>query len=132
MLVHQYFEHTRKDGASVGFDTFIDNQGYSFIKIGENLAMGDFSTSAEVVNAWMKSSAHKKNILDTTYKDIGTTVSRGAMNGKSVLLITQHFGNPRSSCPAISQSTKNSVDTFKQQIIALQATINEAQKHACI
>ena len=128
MFTHQYFNHTRAGNPPVGFDSFIDDQSYSFIKIGENLAMGDFSSSAEIVNAWMKSPAHKKNILDPIYRDIGVTATFGTMNGKEVYLITQHFGDPRSSCPSINATTKEAIDTLKKQITELQATINEKQQ----
>jgi uncharacterized protein YkwD len=128
MFVHQYFNHTRSGNPPVGFDQFIDDQNYSFIKIGENLAMGDFSSSAEIVNAWMKSPTHKKNILDAIYHDIGVTATLGTMNGKEVYLITQHFGDPRSSCPSINATTKEAIDTLKKHITELQVTINDKQQ----
>lgn len=128
MFSYQYFNHTRSGNPPVGFDRFIDDQNYSFIKIGENLAMGDFGTSAEIVNAWMKSPAHKKNILDSTYREIGVTATKGVMNGKEVYLITQHFGNPRSSCPSINSATKEAIDTLKKSIADLQKTINDKQR----
>ncbi|MEI8223737.1 MAG: CAP domain-containing protein [bacterium] len=128
MFVHQYFNHTRAANPPIGFDRFIDDQNYTFIKIGENLAMGDFSSSAEIVNAWMKSPAHKKNILDPIYRDIGVTATLGTMNGKEVYLITQHFGDPRSSCPSINATTKEAIDALKNHITELQTTINEKQQ----
>jgi uncharacterized protein YkwD len=39
MFKYQYFDHTRPHNG-LGFDNFIDNQNYDFIKIGENLALG--------------------------------------------------------------------------------------------
>ena len=43
---------------------------YKYIYVGENLAM-NFNTSNSVHNALMQSLTHKKNILNTQYKDIG-------------------------------------------------------------
>lgn len=128
MFAFHYFEHTRKTPSLVGFDTFIDQEKYSFIKIGENLAMGDFSSSAEIVAAWMKSPAHRKNILDSNYKEIGVSVQYGTMNTKEVLLATQHFGNPRSSCPTVSQSSQEAIGTLKTTITQLQEAIGTQQK----
>ncbi len=128
MFTHQYFSHSRDSTPPVGFDFFIDEQRYSFIKIGENLAMGDFSTSAEVVTAWMNSPSHRKNIMDTLYHEIGVGVTSGVMNGKETLLITQHFGDPRDRCPTISVSTKASIETLKKDILELQTIIGEEQQ----
>lgn len=128
MVTHQYFNHVRDGSPPVGFDTFIDAQNYEFIKIGENLAMGDFSTSAEVVTAWMKSSSHRKNILDPIYHNIGVHIRKGTIDGRMVTLITQHFGDPRSSCPTVNTETKKAIDTLRSRITELQNTINEEQK----
>lgn len=128
MFAFQYFDHTRKSNPSTGFDTFIDQEKYSFIKIGENLAMGDFSSSAEIVTAWMKSPAHRKNILDPNYKEIGVSVQYGTMNSKEVLLATQHFGNPRSSCPTVSQSSQEAIGGLKTTVVQLQEAIATQQK----
>jgi uncharacterized protein YkwD len=128
MIQYQYFNHTRKTNPPIGFDSFIDNEKYDFIKIGENLAMGDFSTSPEVVTAWMKSPNHKKNILDPLYSEIGIAVTLGTMNGKEVILITQHFGDPRNSCPTVNDSTREAIDILKSKIQIIQERINTEQK----
>lgn len=122
MLLFHYFDHTQP-GSTIGFDHFIDDQKYEFIKVGENLAMGDFSTSKEVVDAWMKSPAHKKNILDTTYTEIGVSVKRGTMQGKEVVIITEHFGKPRKSCPTIDDSIKTAISDLSEEIKKIDASI---------
>lgn len=128
MVTHQYFNHVRSGNPSVSFDTFISAQNYEFIKIGENLAMGDFSTSAEVVTTWMKSPSHRKNILDPIYHNIGVHIRKGTIDGRMVTLITQHFGDPRSSCPTVNAKTKKTIDAFSDKITELQNTINKDQK----
>ncbi len=128
MLTYQYFDHSRRTTPPVGFDTFIDNQNYEFIKIGENLAKGDFSTSVEVVSAWMRSPSHRRNILDPIYHDIGVHIKNGVMDDRNVTLITQHLGDPKSSCPTVNSATKQAIDTLRNQISNLQETINSEQK----
>lgn len=125
MVRHQYFEHNRRSGGSepVGFDTFIDHQGYSFIKIGENLAMGNFATSREVVTAWMNSPTHKKNILDPQYREIGVAVKKATMDDKETFLFTQHFGNPRTSCPPVNESSKQTIEDLRSSVLNLQQEI---------
>ena len=126
MLLYQYFDHTQP-GSTIGFDHFIDDQNYTFIKVGENLAMGDFSTSKEVVDAWMKSPTHRANILDTTYTEIGVSIQEGTIKGKQVVMITQHFGKPRKSCPSIDQSLKTSIGTLTDSIKKVQDEISQKQ-----
>ena len=126
MLAYQYFEHTRPN-SSVGFDSFIKDQNYQYAKIGENLAMGDFTTSKEVVDAWMASPPHKKNILDVVYQNIGISINIGSMNGQQTVLITQHFGEPIQNCPAIDTTLKSTIATLNDQALALQKTIDSKQ-----
>ncbi len=129
MLDYQYFNHSKTTTPQpVGFDTFIDAQDYQFIKIGENLAKGDFVTSAEVVTAWMNSTTHKRNILDPSYKEIGIAITSGSLQGRYVTLVTQHFGDPKSSCPPVSTSTKRAIDSLRTRVAELQDTINTEQK----
>jgi uncharacterized protein YkwD len=127
MLAHDYFAHTQPN-TSTGFETFIDQQQYSFIKIGENLAMGDYTTSQEVVEAWMKSTSHRKNILDADYTEIGVHVASGIIHGKNVILITQHFGRPSKTCPAINENTQNMIGVLTKKIEQLRAEILIQQK----
>ncbi len=127
MLAHDYFAHTQPN-TSIGFESFIDQQQYSFIKIGENLAMGDYSTSQEVVEAWMKSASHRKNILDPDYIEIGVNVAHGIIHGKNVILITQHFGRPSKTCPAINENTQNMIGTLTKKIEQLRTEILIQQK----
>lgn len=62
------FKHTRPNGTRC-FTIFADN-GMVYSAAGENLAYG-FSTPAAVVKAWMNSEGHRKNILHTSFKNIG-------------------------------------------------------------
>lgn len=128
MFQYQYFDHNRKDGqTTVGFDSFIDTQKYAFVKIGENLAMGDFSTSEDLLDAWMKSPAHRRNLLDPLYQDIGVSINAGTMQGTKTVIYTQHFGDPSSSCPTINQATKQAIDTLRSKITDLQTSIGQQQ-----
>ncbi|MDB4984029.1 MAG: YkwD protein [Patescibacteria group bacterium] len=115
MLKYQYFDHTRP-GSTRTFDAFIDAENYDFIKIGENLAMGDFKTSKEVVDAWMKSPDHRKNILDPVYTNIGVSVQTGSMNGTKTYLFVQHFGKPRSDCPTVDDSMSRAIASLKSSV----------------
>lgn len=66
------FSHTRPDGRSCF--TALDEAGASYRTAGENIALGQ-RTPEEVVNAWMDSEGHRKNILSSSFKAIGVGYS---------------------------------------------------------
>ncbi len=122
MFAYQYFNHTRP-GSNRSFDVFFDKENYVYIKIGENLAMGDFNTSKEIVDAWMNSTEHRKNILDPVYTNIGVSDAYGSMDGSNTYAIVQHFGKPRNDCPAVDSSINNQINGLKSQVTTLKNQI---------
>lgn len=63
-----YFSHTSPTYGSP-FD-MMKQFGITYRTAGENIAMGQ-RTPEEVVNAWMNSDGHRKNILSSSYTHIG-------------------------------------------------------------
>lgn len=63
-----YFSHASLDGRT--FDQRIRDTGYQGRELGENIASG-FATADEVQTAWMATPAHRKNILDCAFREIG-------------------------------------------------------------
>jgi uncharacterized YkwD family protein len=68
MQAKNYFSHTSPTYGSP-FDMMRDF-GVTYRSAGENIAMGQQSAE-EVVNAWMNSEGHRKNILSPNYTHIG-------------------------------------------------------------
>jgi uncharacterized protein YkwD len=68
MALHDFFSHTGSDGSSP-FDRIAD-AGYPYRSAGENIAAG-YRTAAAAVQAWMNSSGHRANILNSGYEHIG-------------------------------------------------------------
>ena len=68
MRDNNYFSHTSPVYGSP-FD-MIKNFGITYRSAGENIARGQ-KTPQAVVNAWMNSSGHRKNILNASYTKIG-------------------------------------------------------------
>lgn len=64
----QYFSHTRPNGSS--FATALWEQGVTYKSAGENIAWGQRSPE-EVMNAWMNSPGHRKNIMNPNFTTIG-------------------------------------------------------------
>ena len=68
MVDNRYFSHTSPTYGSPY--QMMRSFGLSFRTAGENIAYGQRTPQA-VVNAWMNSSGHRANILNTSYKEIG-------------------------------------------------------------
>lgn len=91
MFTKNYWAHYAPDGTTPW--AFIDEAGYGYKYAGENLAR-DFAVSSQVVDAWMNSATHRKNILDSRFVDIGFAVVNGTLNNSETTLIVQMFGTP--------------------------------------
>jgi uncharacterized protein YkwD len=127
MIAFRYFDHERASG-TVGLETFLDNEHYDFIKAGENLAMGDFTTSKEVVDAWMNSPMHRRNILDAkSYTELGVSVTPGDYHGKPTTFIVQHFGKPKKNCPMVDRGLKDRIADLKNQ---MERMLDDATKYS--
>lgn len=62
------FSHNRPDGRSCF--TIFDEYGVAYGAAGENIAAGQHSAE-EVVNAWLNSPLHRRNIMNASYHKIG-------------------------------------------------------------
>ncbi len=121
MLTNQYFEHISPSGK--GVSDLSKESGYDYLVIGENLALGEFDTADAVVKAWMNSSGHRANILNKNYSEIGVAMIRGTYENKPALFVVQHFGTPRSICPAISATLKKDIDEKNAALAQDEKTI---------
>ena len=74
-LVSKY-SHTRPDGTSC-FTVFKEVGIDSYRAVGENIARGQ-KTPAAVMESWMNSSGHRRNILSANYERIGVGCYQGA------------------------------------------------------
>lgn len=94
MVRKGYFSHVSLDGKSPWY--WFRLSGYSFDYAGENLAVL-FDDSKDVVEAWMNSSSHRKNILSSDYSDIGVGMATGTYKGQETVFVVQVFGHQRRS-----------------------------------
>src|SRR3989344_2386836 len=92
MFKNQYFAHESPAGKGAG--DLAEAEGYDFILIGENLALGNFEGDKALVEAWIASPVHRANILGSRYKEIGIAVGRGMFGGRETWLAVQHFALP--------------------------------------
>ncbi len=91
MAKNQYFAHYSPDGVSPWY--WFDQVGYVYAHAGENLAI-HFTDSSEVVEAWMKSPAHRENIVGPQYTEIGVGTAKGTYEGYDTIYVVQLFGAP--------------------------------------
>jgi len=91
MAANEYFAHFAPDGTTPW--SFFRSSGYVYAHAGENLAI-HFTDSTEVVEAWMQSPAHRKNIVDTKYTEIGVGTAKGTFDGYDTVYVVQLFGTP--------------------------------------
>ncbi len=68
MAEQNFFGHAGKDGSR--FSSRIARQGYSYRTAAENIAAGQKS-AAQVVNSWLKSAGHRRNILNCRMTETG-------------------------------------------------------------
>jgi uncharacterized protein YkwD len=121
MFAKQYFAHIAPNGASAL--TVASSVGYSYLALGENLALGNFAGDSGVVTAWMNSPGHRANILDVHYTQIGVAVREGVFQGESTWIAVQVFGKPASACPAPDADLKTAIDTSESDIATMEGDL---------
>ncbi len=134
MFSKQYFEHVSPNG--IGIENLAAEVGYDYIIIGENLALGTFKTSAEIVKAWMNSPGHRANILNERYSEIGIAAGKGNFEGNTVWVAVQHFGLPLSACPEVDAALKVDIEAnqaalgdLEQEITMLAEEIDQESRN---
>jgi hypothetical protein len=91
MAKNEYFSHFSPDGVSPWH--WFNEAGYVYAHAGENLAI-HFTDSSEVVDAWMDSPTHRKNIVNGLYTEIGVGTAKGKFDGYNTVYVVQLFGTP--------------------------------------
>ncbi|MCZ2525001.1 MULTISPECIES: CAP domain-containing protein [Streptomyces] len=86
MAAHRNMSHTGSDGSSPS--ERIKRAGYTAGASAENVAYG-YSTPEKVMDGWMTSDGHRRNILNCSYKDIGIGLAQPGNYW------TQDFGTSR-------------------------------------
>lgn len=92
MARRSYYGHASPEGRMVS--DRVAAQAYWPLAAAENLASGQFSVE-EVMDGWMKSPAHRGNILQRLFTDAGFGVALGELDGVPTVFWVQVFGRPR-------------------------------------
>ncbi|MCX7589342.1 MAG: CAP domain-containing protein [Patescibacteria group bacterium] len=127
MFEKQYFAHYSNEG--IGAPQIAKEVGYEYISIGENIALGNFKDDKELVDAWMNSPGHRKNILDSKYNEIGIALMKGDFYNQSqnklqkVWIAVQVFGRPIGNCLKPDENLKNQIKDLENQLNNLKIQI---------
>jgi uncharacterized protein YkwD len=70
----------------------VEEAGYDYKRVAENLAWTDGDTLENVMKGWMDSKGHRENILNPGFTEIGIGIAR---NDKGETYFTQEFAKPR-------------------------------------
>jgi uncharacterized protein YkwD len=92
MLLRSYYNHVSPDGTTPS--TRVRKSGYAGRVVAENIARGPVAVE-EVMDNWMGSSGHRRNLLlpAFTHLGIGVVVGRNPAMGDTVIWV-QDFGSP--------------------------------------
>ena len=113
MAQRNYWSHDTPEGNQPWI--FVNAQGYSYQKLGENLAAG-FSGPQSVVNAWMTSASQQQNLLDPAYSDAGfgvayspnyTSAGKGPM-----FVVVAFYGQPSGASTPVGNSPTSTQNTL--------------------
>jgi uncharacterized protein YkwD len=108
MIVKGYFDHLSPDNKKPW--DFIKEAGYQYSTAAENLAI-DFFNPEDIVKSWMNSEAHKSNILDPGFNDIGVAVLSGNIENKTTTIVVEMFGREKEN-KASEQKDSSSETAF--------------------
>lgn len=88
MINRGYFSHVGPDGEEPW--SWFERIGYDYAAAGENLAV-NFFDSKTLIDAWLASPTHAKNLLNGYFTDVGVGIARGEMEGKGDSTIVVMF-----------------------------------------
>jgi uncharacterized protein YkwD len=96
MAARNYWSHNTPEGNPPWI--FVTNQGYSYQKLGENLATG-FSSEQATVDGWMGSAPHRANMLDSAFNEVGFGWANNAnytsAGGGPMTIVVAFYGKPQ-------------------------------------
>lgn len=122
MAVNNYWSHNTPSGVQPW--VFIQQAGYNYTTVGENLAYG-FNSSSAVLAAWMSSTAHRDNILNSSYQDVGFGIANATNfqgNGPETIIVAM-YGQPASAdVIAVNEPQANSTELTQVKLVSQKVT----------
>ncbi len=127
MFKNQYFEHISPvDGRDVTY--WVGEVSYNYALVGENLALGDFKSEVELVQAWMDSPGHRENIMNSQYTEIGVAAKKGIIEGRNTWLAVQIFAKPSPNCTPPDANIKADIEKKQAEYEQIKDLNNQIDK----
>ena len=90
MFEKQYFDHASPTGEKAS--DIAQKVGYRYKRLGENLGGGLFLNNQKIIDNWMQSPGHRRNLLSNQFEEIGVAVVKGRLEGGETWIAVQVFG----------------------------------------
>ncbi|MBN2585510.1 CAP domain-containing protein [Patescibacteria group bacterium] len=120
MATKGYFAHADANGNRMGY--WISPQSYVYSLAGENIAKG-YNDINRLMNAWIASPTHYKNLTEIKFTDIGVGMALGWYENRETLFIVQHFGvEATQTVKEISQITSVATSVVEKVAGAFEST----------
>ena len=84
MLVNNFFDHRGSDGSTS--QRRVQAAGYSDCIVAENIAWG-YPQSDQIINGWMNSPGHRRNMLHPRIEEYGIGITQGPKGPYWVLVV---------------------------------------------
>ena len=89
ILANDNFNHDNADGTKTW--VHFDRARYPGTTRAENLAK-NYSTTKEMIQAWLDSPSHRANLLSDKYTEQGLCVKSETLNNKTITVTVHHLG----------------------------------------
>ena len=129
MLTGGFFQHESADGSpfSDRVKRFYPVAGFQTWTVGENLLYSSGEITAEaVIQAWLDSPGHRRNLLSPAWREVGVGAfeaasAGGTFGGSQTLVVTMDFG-ARSGGTSVAAATKHVKKKRVQRVLPLPST----------
>jgi hypothetical protein len=121
MIARGYFSHVGPNGEEPW--SWFEKAGYDYAAAGENLAVNYFDTNI-LIEAWLNSPAHAKNILNGYFTDVGIGIAKGDIPGKGNSTIVVMFLGKEIS-PAIRLAASHGAVIAQEPIEDIKTVVPE-------
>lgn len=129
MFTHNYWAHTSPAGVSPW--KWLSDVAYRYDQAGENLAK-NYPNASSTVAAWMGSNAHRANMLNGNFSEVGFAVMDGTIDGRDTTLVVAYYGAPKGTvvqgatdqtpsvfAPPVAQTGSNPLTYFATALLSL-------------
>jgi uncharacterized protein YkwD len=131
MLEKQYLGHVSPTGEQAS--DIAQKVGYRYKIIAENIASGMFMNNQKIINGWLQSPGHRKNMFSQDIKEIGVAILKGTIQGQETWVAIQIFGLPSlpvapQACIPPPQELKNEIEAKSMEIRNINSVLSDLKQ----